>query len=409
MAAEDKCYLGFDLSTQQLKVTAIDDELKVISEFKMSFDEDLSEFGTSGGAEIQSDKLTVTAPVLMWVKAFDLVLEKMKNSKFDFTKVQSLSGSAQQHGSVYWKDGASDTMKNMPANRYLHYILESSFSVKDSPIWMDSSTSSECQNLEKAIGGPERLAEITGSRAYERFTGNQIAKIYKKYPQQYKDTERISLVSSFLATLFLGSYAAIDYSDGSGMNLLDIRRHVWSEKCLDACAPGLKEKLGNPMPSHAVLGTISPYLIERYGFNPDCKIVAFTGDNAGSMAGLRIEEGDIVVSLGTSDTVFFSVKDPKPAVDGHIFCNPVDCESYMALVCFKNGSLTRERIRDECANGSWDEFSKALKETTPGNSGYIGTLVNVCMQMHSLVHCLVVLDLPSNKISLKCKISQISV
>ncbi|XP_007909843.1 xylulose kinase-like [Callorhinchus milii] len=127
------------------------------------------------------------------------------------------------------------------------------------------------------------------------------------------------------------------------------------------------------------------------------------------MAGLRIEEGDIVVSLGTSDTVFFSVKDPKPAVDGHIFCNPVDCESYMALVCFKNGSLTRERIRDECANGSWDEFSKALKETTPGNSGYIGTLVNVCMQMHSLVHCLVVLDLPSNKISLKCKISQISV
>uniref|UniRef100_A0A4W3J6B6 Carbohydrate kinase FGGY N-terminal domain-containing protein n=1 Tax=Callorhinchus milii TaxID=7868 RepID=A0A4W3J6B6_CALMI len=219
--------------------------------------------------------------LFLYFQAFDLVLEKMKNSKFDFTKVQSLSGSAQQHGSVYWKDGASDTMKNMPANRYLHYILESSFSVKDSPIWMDSSTSSECQNLEKAIGGPERLAEITGSRAYERFTGNQIAKIYKKYPQQYKDTERISLVSSFLATLFLGSYAAIDYSDGSGMNLLDIRRHVWSEKCLDACAPGLKEKLGNPMPSHAVLGTISPYLIERYGFNPDCKIVAFTGDNAG--------------------------------------------------------------------------------------------------------------------------------
>lgn len=33
----------------------------------------------------------------------------------------------------------------------------------------------------------------------------------------------------------------------------------------------------------------------------------------------------------------------------------------------------RERIRNECASGSWDEFSKALSSTAAGNNGNLGT------------------------------------
>ncbi|XP_064906464.1 xylulose kinase isoform X4 [Columba livia] len=339
----------------QLKVIAIDEQLRVIYEDNVHFDKDLPEFKTQGGVYIHSDRLTVTSPVLMWVKALDMILQKMKSSGFNFSQVRALSGAGQQHGSVYWKKGSIQILKNASSELPLHQSLKACFSVSNSPIWMDSSTASQCSTLEKAVGGAQRLASITGSRAYER----------------------ISLVSSFAASLFLGAYAPIDYSDGSGMNLLHIWEKAWSASCLDACAPGLEEKLGCPVPSHSVLGPISPYYSQRYRFSPDCKVVAFTGDNPASLAGMRLQEGDIAISLGTSDTLFLWIQEPTPALEGHILCNPVDSQAYMALLCFKNGSLMRERIRDDCASGSWDEFSKALSSTVAGNNGNLGFYFDV--------------------------------
>uniref|UniRef100_A0A8C9W1B1 Xylulose kinase n=1 Tax=Scleropages formosus TaxID=113540 RepID=A0A8C9W1B1_SCLFO len=366
------CYLGFDFSTQQLKVVAVDEELKLVHRSRVHFDSELPEFRTRDGVHIHSNRLTVTSPPLMWVKALDVVLEKMKKEGFEFSRVKALSGCGQQHGSVYWKEGSQKLLESLHPGKPLHEILEGAFAVPDSPVWMDSSTSEQCQRLEVAVGGAQRLADITGSRAYERFTGNQIAKIYKTNPDQYKKTERISLVSSFAASLFLGKYAEIDYSDGSGMNLMDIFMKRWASPCLDSTAPELEEKLGVPVPSTAVQGQVSPYYVGRYGFPADCKVVSFTGDNPGSLAGMRLQEGDIAVSLGTSDTVFLWIKEPRPAVEGHIFCNPIDPQAYMALICFKNGSLTRQRVRNECAGGSWDTFSEALRSTAMGNNGNIG-------------------------------------
>ncbi|XP_059520398.1 xylulose kinase isoform X2 [Myotis daubentonii] len=344
------CCLGWDFSTQQVKVVAVDAAMNVFYEDSVHFDRDLPEFGTQGGVHVHQDGLTVTSPVLMWV---------------------------QQHGSIYWKAGASRVLTSLSPDLPLHEQLQACFSIHDCPVWMDSSTTAQCRQLEAAVGGAQALSCLTGSRAYERFTGNQIAKIYQQNPEAYSHTERISLVSSFAASLFLGSYCPIDYSDGSGMNLLQIQDKVWAQACLGACAPHLEEKLGPPVPSCSVVGPVSSYYVQRYGFPPGCKVVAFTGDNPASLAGMRLEEGDIAISLGTSDTLFLWLQEPTPALEGHIFCSPVDPRHYMALLCFKNGSLMREKIRDESASGSWSEFSKALRSTEMGNGGSLGFYFDV--------------------------------
>ncbi|XP_036122499.1 xylulose kinase [Molossus molossus] len=375
--AAPRCCLGWDFSTQQVKVVAVDADLNVSYEDSVHFDRDLPEFGTQGGVHVHQDGLTVTSPVLMWVQALDIILEKMKASGFDFSRVLALSGAGQQHGSVYWRAGAGRVLMSLSPDLWVHEQLQACFSVSDCPVWMDCSTAAQCRQLEAAVGGAQALSCLTGSRAYERFTGNQIAKIYQQNPEAYSHTERISLVSSFAASLFLGSYCPVDYSDGSGMNLLQIQDKVWSQACLDACAPHLEEKLGSPVPSCSVVGAISSYYVRRYGFPPGCKVMAFTGDNPASLAGMRLEEGDIAVSLGTSDTLFLWLREPTPALEGHIFCSPVDPQHYMALLCFKNGSLMREKIRDESASCSWSEFSKALRSTQMGNGGNLGFYFDV--------------------------------
>ena len=69
----------------------------------------------------------------------------------------------QQHGSVYWKVGAEKILSELKASEgFLHSQLGHAFSISDSPVWMDSSTGKECANLEKAVGGAQALANITG-------------------------------------------------------------------------------------------------------------------------------------------------------------------------------------------------------------------------------------------------------
>ena len=370
----ESLYLGLDSSTQSLKAVAIDSRLEVVAEFVVNFDADLPEFKTAGGVHRSADGLTVTSPPLLWVAALDLLLSRMKAASFPFERVAAISGSGQQHGSVYFRRGTRPVLAGLKPDAPLRDQLKAVFAVSASPIWMDSSTTKQCRALEAALGGPQAVADLTGSRAYERFTGNQIAKVAQTDPAGYQATERIALVSSFVASLLIGDYAPIDVSDGSGMNLLDIRRKAWAVEALAATAPALDTRLGAPAPSHATIGRIHAHFVGRYGFAAGCQVVAFSGDNPCSLAGLRLQEpGDVAISLGTSDTMFGALRDPRPsASEGHIFASPVDPDGYMAMIVYKNGSLTREAIRDAAAGGAWSRFEALLAKGAPGNAGNIG-------------------------------------
>jgi xylulokinase len=66
-----------------------------------------------------------------------------------------------------------------------------------------------------------------------------------------------------MASLLVGDYASIDFSDGAGMNLMDLRSKTWAPAVLEATAPGLEEKLGDLAPGHGVAGKIHDYFVEK--------------------------------------------------------------------------------------------------------------------------------------------------
>ena len=79
---------------------------------------------------------------------------------------------------MYWSTKAESLLSNLdPTKSLTEQLSPDAFSLDKSPIWQDHSTEEDCAHLEKEIGGPQALADLSGSRAYERFTGSQISKV----------------------------------------------------------------------------------------------------------------------------------------------------------------------------------------------------------------------------------------
>jgi xylulokinase len=78
----------------------------------------------------------------------------------------------------------------------------------------------------------------------------------------------------------------------------------------------------------------------------------------------------VAISLGTSDTIFGLMREPRVGRSGtgHVFASPTG--DYMGLTCFSNGSLARERVQD-AFDFTWTDFSRALDITPAGNQGRV--------------------------------------
>lgn len=360
--------LGLDSSTQSMKALVIDsDSGKIVASATVNFGKDLAGYGCPEGVLANPDPLVKHSPPLMWLEALDLVLSRLKAGGAPMGDIMAISGDGQQHGSVYLNAEADGLLAGLDPARTLAAQLAPALSRSTSPIWMDSSTSAECREIEAAIG--PRLQTDTGSPAIERFTGPQIRKFFKTCPEEYRRTDRIHLVSSFMCSVLIGKHAAIDFGDGAGMNLLNLKTGDWDDAVLDATAPGLRAKLPPARPATEIAGGLHAYFA-KYGLKTGIPVVLWTGDNPSSLVGVGASEpGIAVISLGTSDTFFAAMPSMKtdPDGSGHVFGNPAG--GVMSLICFKNGSLARERVKDEC-HVDWAYMDNtALAETQPGNQG----------------------------------------
>lgn len=361
-------YLGIDSSTQSLKALLADIESgQVVAVESVNFGRDLPQFGCPEGVLENADPLVKHSPPAMWLAALDLAMERLYAKGAPMGEILGISGAGQQHGSVYLKHGADQALAGLVPGRSLAEQLTPVFSRATSPIWMDSSTSAECAGIQTVIG--TRLQEDTGSPAIERFTGPQIRRFFLTDRAGYDDTAKIHLVSSFLCSVLIGGHAPIDFGDGAGMNLLNLRTGDWDDATLDATAPGLREKLPPVMASDRIAGKLCGYFA-KYGLNPGIPVVLWTGDNPSSLVGVgAARPGVAVISLGTSDTFFAAMPEMKTDPDGHghVFGNPAG--GFMSLICFKNGSLARDRMREECG-ADWREFdSSPMLAPVQGESG----------------------------------------
>jgi xylulokinase len=364
-------YLGIDSSTQSMTGLIIDTKsATMVAEESINFDEHYAEaYGISNGVVDRGDGVVHSYP-LMWVDALDRLLDTLRGSGHDLSQVAAVAGSGQQHGTVYLNDKAASRLANLKPHIPLASQLEGTFSRKTAPIWMDSSTSDQCREIESAVGGTHALMTLTGNTAFERFSGPQIRKFYQESPDAYENTAYIGLVSSFIASVLAGRLVPVDAGDGSGTNLMDIKTRDWSTAAQDATAPNLSDRMLSVTASGTPVGPIHTSFVERYGFASDCLVLPFSGDNPCSLIGLGlVEPGHVALSLGTSDTLFACMAEPRVSEDGEgcLFASPDD-NHYMALICYMNGSLAREAIRNQHGL-DWDGFTDALRASEPGNGG----------------------------------------
>jgi xylulokinase len=366
-----KLFLGLDSSTQSLSAVVIDlDAQKVIYEKSLNFDKELPQFKTHNGVLPNRDPLVKHSSPLLWAAALDLLFAQMKKDKVALNKILAISGSGQQHGSVYLNEKAEAVFANLNSKKSLVENLDGVFSRKTSPIWMDSSTAKECAEIRKKLGGVKYTASRTGSDTFERFTGPQIRKFFKTEKNAYDKTTHIALVSSFMASLLAGKIAPIDFGDGAGTNLMDIRKHNWNHEAVKSTAPSLMGKLPPLADAGKVVGKVSNYFVEKFGLNPEALATVWTGDNPASVVGLGlVKSGQVAISLGTSDTFFGTMQNCQTDEmgEGHVFGSPAG--GYLSLICFKNGSLAREKIREQYKIADWKKFGELVASVPAGNNG----------------------------------------
>ncbi|MCI6998735.1 MAG: xylulokinase [Eubacterium sp.] len=178
--------------------------------------------------------------------------------------------------------------------------------IRPAILWNDGRTGKETDYLNQVIG-KDKLSSYTANIAFAGFTAPKILWMKENEPENFAKIEKIMLPKDYLAYCLSGVHCT-DYSDASGMLLLDVKNKCWSEEMMEIC--GVKrEQLPDLFESYEVVGTLKKELADELGLSENVKIVAGAGDNAAAAVGTgTVGDGRCNISLGTSGTIFISSK-----------------------------------------------------------------------------------------------------
>ena len=173
-------------------------------------------------------------------------------------------------------------------------------------LWNDGRSTEETDYLNNVIG-KEKLSKLTANIAFAGFTAPKILWVKNNEPEIFAKIAKIMLPKDYISYMLSGNFST-DYSDASGMLLLDVKNKKWSKEMIDICSIS-EDMLPKLYESYEAVGTIKSELAKELGLNEGIKIVAGAGDNAAAAIGTAtVGEGACNISLGTSGTVFISSK-----------------------------------------------------------------------------------------------------
>lgn len=264
-------YIGVDLGTSAVKLLLMREDgavEKIVSkEYALSFP-------FPGWSEQN--------PADWW----DMTIEGLKELTEDCDKneIKGISFGGQMHGLVA--------------------LDENDEIIRPAILWNDGRTTKETDYLNNEVG-KDKLSKLTGNIAFAGFTAPKILWMKNNEPDNFARIRKIMLPKDYVAYKLTGVHST-DYSDASGMLLLDVEHKCWSKEMLDIC--GVKEEwMPKLFESYEVTGKLLPEVATLLGFSEDCIVAAGAGDNAAAAVGTgAVGAGKCNLSLGTSGTIFLT-------------------------------------------------------------------------------------------------------
>ena len=176
--------------------------------------------------------------------------------------------------------------------------------IRPAILWNDGRTAAEVDYLNNEIG-KKTLSEHTANIAFAGFTAPKILWMRRHEPENFERITKIMLPKDYINYMLTGVHAC-DYSDASGMLLLDVKNRRWSKEMLDLCSVA-ETQMPKLFESWEIIGTVKPEIAGALGLPAGVKVAAGAGDNAAAAVGTgTVGDGACNISLGTSGTVFIS-------------------------------------------------------------------------------------------------------
>ena len=264
-------FIGVDLGTSAMKLLLVDASGQIQNEVTKEYP---LEFPQPGWSQQRPED---------WKKAlFEGIPELLQG--FDGHSVAGIGAGGQMHGLV-----VLDEQDNV---------------IRPAILWNDGRTAKQVDYLNNEIG-KEKLSNLTANIAFAGFTAPKILWMAENEPENFQKIAKIMLPKDYINYILTGVHCC-DYSDASGMLLLDVQHKCWSEEMLKLC--GITEKqMPKLFESYEVVGTVLPEMASALGLDSNVKVVAGAGDNAAAAVGTGVVgAGGCNISLGTSGTIFIS-------------------------------------------------------------------------------------------------------